>query len=172
MKIVNAREERRKGNDISCPHFPYGYVECYYPRFCDRCELGDRIRRDRVTKAKSFPLFTHSDTLRQTDKGGGAMLWHYPIILTERALERLGIDKNVYNQIAVADGGPGVFLKNSAGEIDIHLFTDKEKIFTITRAETYGIPNENAVRRYDEWFFLGLRKYIDSVNAKRGGWSL
>ena len=172
MEIINVAKERLKNKDYYCPHFPVGYVECRYPRDCQRCELGDRIRRSNAVATNNVPLFTYRDARRQTDKGGGAMWWNYPIILSEECMERLGFEKNIFFQIAVADTGSGVFLKNPTGPIDCHLFTNPSRKFTITRNEAYGIPNERAVELYDKLFFYDLGKLINKLSSAKGGWCL
>ena len=171
MKVSNFKEDRFSN---SCPHFTIGYVECRFPRDCSRCEFADRIRRDNAAKNNSFLLFGSKDARRQTEKGGGADWWHLPIILTENAMHRLGIEKNLFYQIAIADGGPGVFLKNGVAAVDCHLFADPSKQFTISRHEAYGVPNEHAVKRYDDLFFMDLHKVISFAiaNKQKGAWCL
>ena len=172
MKVENVKRERLLGKDHYCPHFLGGYVECYPPRHCSRCDFADRIRYDTAEKNKAELLFTGKDVLRQTEKGGGADWWHFPIILTEEAMDRLHIEKNLYYQIAIADGGPGVFLKNRFGYLDIHLLADPRKKYVISRGDAYGIPTAKAVRRYDSLFFMDLHKVINNANASKGVWCL
>ena len=155
-----------------CKHFPSGYVYCSNYKDCERCELGDRIRRDKAMKSASV-IFSFSDARRQTEKANGDMWWHFPIILSPEAMLRLDIECNMFYQIAVADFGPGCFLKNPAGEIDCHLFANSCKRFTISRKEAYGIPTDAAVRKYDDLFFMGLEKAVKIAFAKKEGvWCL
>ena len=107
-----------------------------------------------------IPLFCDRDCLRQTKAGGGETFYQKPIVLTEAVMERLGIEKTLFNQIAIAYGGSGVFVQNKVGAVDCFLFADKRKRFTIYRFEAYGIPNERAVEKYEKLFFMGLRGYF------------
>lgn len=173
IKFVDLAKERRSSRREYCTHFPYGYVKCENsPSDCTRCLLGDRIRREAVMQKTKGLLFISSDVLRQTEKGGGDMWWHFPILLSKEAMERLHLSNNIYYQVAVADGGPGVFLKNPVGQIECHLLVDPSKTFTITRNEAYGIPNESACRRFDNFFFYGLEKTVKDKLKARGVWCL
>ena len=164
-------EDLRKDRTL-CPYFDLGMVKCYDQTACNRCEFGDRMRQSKLREASRLLLFCEKDVLRQTEKAGGDMWWTYPIVLREETMDRLGLERNLFFQIAVADGGPGVFLKNPVGEIDCHLFVNESKRFTITRKEAYGIPNENAVRKFDETFFMNLRACVNRASGKKGGWCL
>lgn len=158
MKI-NVYADSKKAFRGFCVHFPEGYVKC--ERFnCDFCELGDRIRLTNVRLHNKESLFSDRNCLRQTKAGGGETYYNKPIVLTEKAMERLGIQLNLYNQIAIAIGGSGCFVKNVSGAIDCCLFSDKNFTFTIYRFETYGIPDARAVEKYESLFFMGLREYF------------
>ena len=168
MRVIDIAKEKRKYSREYCFHFPYGYVKCSsYDCLC--CEFGDRIRRQNAVDTCNTPLFSHSDVLRQTEKGGGDMLWHYPVVLKEDTMKRLNLESNIYYQIAIVDGGPGVFLKNTCGAIDCHLFANQNFKFTISRNDVYGVPNDYVVRIYDELFFLGLDKALKrAIELKKG----
>lgn len=96
------------------------------------------------------------NVLRQTPKGGGETFFRRPIVLKEEAMERLGITKHLYYQIAIATGGPGCWIKNSAGFIDAYLYGDPGREILVYRHEVYGIPDEAAVERYNKLFLLKL----------------
>lgn len=165
-------ENRNKNLNGYCSQFPYGYVLCRNGYDCLRCTLGDRIRQDNAKKYADVPLFTYRDARKFTDKAKGATWWHYPIILSPEVMEQLGLECSIYNQIAIADGGGGVFAKNPVGYIDVYLFANPQKRFTITRNQSFGIPNAAAVRRYDELFFWDLAGKIDKLDNQKGAWCL
>ena len=170
--IKNARNPFREYYAKYCPYFTTGLVLCKNQKRCISCEFADRMRQSIVLRNKNLPLFVPSDALRQTKKGGGDTWWHFPIILSEEVMDRLGLEKNVFFQIAIAEGGGGVFKKNPVGPVDCHLFANPSKKFTISRNEAYGIPDERAVRRYDELFFMDLHKVIKYARTKIGVWCL
>ena len=154
-QILTAEQKRAEGY---CTHFPNGFLNCDNYFDCCRCTVADRIRTTNNRKDRNFLLLNDRDCLRQTKSGGGETLYNKPIVLKEKAMERLGIEKTLFNQIAVAYDGPGVFVKNPGGEIDCYLFNDKDFKFTISRYETYGIPNMAAVEKWEELFFMGLKR--------------
>ena len=164
--------ERKKAENGFCPNFPYGYVECRNGFDCMRCTFGDRVRKDVVKRIADVPLFSYRDVRNYTVRQKGADWWHYPIILSSETLEALELEKNIYYQLAVADSGSGVFHKNPMGYIDIYLYANPQKRFTITRNQALGIPNCAAVRRYDELFFWDLAGHIDKLDSARGVWHL
>lgn len=163
---------RGKYRDTMCPYFKDGFVECAGYRDCKRCDIGQRIRRDNVLRHNNYPLFSWRDARRNTEKGRGQNWWHFPIILSEEVMEKLGLEKNLFFQIAIAEGGGGVFHHNPCGEIDCHLFVNPSKKFTIGRHEAYGIPDERAVAKFDELFFMDLHKVIKYAESKIGVWCL
>ena len=142
-----------------CKHVPYGYVVCEHNGICDACVLGHRLRQQN-SKALNPPLFTWRDALAQTPSAKGETWYQMPIILSPAAMERLGLELTLLNQVAVAYDGPGVFKKNVAGEIDVYLLNDRLKKFTVVRCECYGIPTARAAKYFDECFFLGLTKLL------------
>ena len=143
-----------------CIHFPEGLVTCKNNADCEKCELGDRIRLSNIRSNNSELLFSDRDCLRQTKAGGGETFYMKPIVLTEKAMERLGIKLNLYSQIAIAGGGCGCLVNNPVGPIDCYLLSDPKKVFTIYRHECYGIPSPRAVEKYEDLFFVGLRRYF------------
>ena len=156
--VILSRERKKSGG--YCIHFPHGYVKCDNHYFCDKCLIADRIRISKVRGNSEIPLFCDRDCLRQTKAGGGENFYRKPIVLTEAAMERLCIEKTLFNQMAFAYGGSGVFVQNKVGAVDCFLLSDKEKKFTIYRFEAYGIPNERAVEKWEKLFFMGLRGYF------------
>ena len=144
-----------------CHQIPNGYVRCTNYHACAICELADRIRVNRARETKHLPLFYWRDALPQTKAKRGENWYRMPVILSPECMDRLKLEKNLINQIMVADGGPGCFKNNVAGEIDGYLLCDKSKRITVTRMECFGIPNERAVARYDEYFFLGLSRLVN-----------
>ena len=158
MKI-NVYSDSKRAFKGYCIHFPEGYVKC--DRFsCDLCELGDRIRLTNVRLHNNEMLFSDRNCLRKTKAAGGENFYNKPIVLTEKAMEQLGIKLNLYNQIAIAVGGSGCFAQNVSGAIDCFLLSDKNFTFTISRFDTYGIPDTRAVEKYEKLFFMGLRGYL------------
>jgi len=143
-----------------CPHIRYGSVLCKNGFNCLFCEIADRIRISRSIECDDYPLFYWKDCLVQTKHAGGDCFYNKPLVLTEDAMDRLGIERSIYNQIVFAYGGPGVFLKNKGGQIDVYMVNDHSKKFVISRYETYGIPNPQTIEKYDELFFFGLKRYL------------
>lgn len=165
-------ENRNKNLNGYCSKFPYGYVLCKNGYDCLRCTFGDDVRKDNVKRFSDVPLFTEKDARRQTLNDKGDCFWHYPVILKPETLEDLGFEKNVFFQIAIAEGGAGVFSKNPVGYLDCCLFSNPAKKFTICRHNVFGIPNSAAVRRFDEMFFLDLGKRVYSLDNRKGVWCL
>lgn len=143
-----------------CKHFKHGNVECRNGFRCTNCEFADRVRADLAISYRDLPLFSYGDCLKQTPKGGGANWYKKPIILSPAVMARNGIEQSLFYQIAIAYDGSGVFAQNPSGPIDCYLLGNKQKKITISRRDAYGIPNEWAVRRYDELFFMGLKKLV------------
>ena len=173
MEFVNLSKLRREGRLEYCVHFPHGYVKCESGgRNCTTCTFADRVRRERYQNLTQGFFFLYIHALKQTEKSGGDTWLNYPIILSPDVMKKHNIEPNLLFQIAVADFGPGVFLKNPVGFIDCHLFALPTKKFTISRNEAYGIPNETACRRYDGLFFLGLEEAVKKQRSKKGVWCL
>lgn len=151
---------RDKLSSEYCEHFPDGLVKCDNYHSCYLCTLADRIRATNAQKDTSLILFDNKNCLRQTPSGGGENFYNKPIVLTEKAMKRLHIEQSLFNQMAIAFGGAGCFPKNKASAIDCYLLSDPERVFIISRYETYGIPDMRAVEKYEELFFMGLRRYF------------
>ena len=157
MKVEKVDFEQWRAEHGFCPYFTTGYVECH-SRHCDRCEFADRIRVSRAIQERNIPLLTKDNCLRQTTKGGGDIFFRRPVVLSEDALKKYGIRQHLYYQMAFAYDGGGCLPKNTAGPVDVYLFADKERKFTVLRFELLGVPNEQTVKRYDNLFFMGLHR--------------
>ena len=142
-----------------CKHFPHGYVKCETNGLCNACVLAERLRREKA-RSVSYPLFTWRDALPQTPAGKGETWYQKPVILSPAAMNRLGLEINLINQIVFAYDGPGVLKKNVAGEIDVYLLNDRSRKFIVSRCECFGIPSPKAAKYFDECFFLGLSKLL------------
>ncbi len=169
IEIVDIKEDE---SWRYCKFFPYGYVPCN--KGCDKCFYKFLHYRNENIKRNEGVLFTWHDALNQTKKEGGDVWLRSPIILSKECVERLGLDKNMFYQIAVAISGPGCYKKEPVGIIECCLYVAGGKQFTITRNEAYGIPNGFACRRYDELFYSGLERAVKVAiaNNKKGAWCL
>ena len=165
-------EDMRKRRDGYCTNFHYGYVKCRNGYDCIRCTLGDSIREENIRKYSEELLFTDRDVRSISEKAKGDVWWHYPVVLSPEVMAKLGLELNIVNQIAIASSGSGVFPRNPVGMLDIYLYSNPQKRFTITRNEAYGIPNDKAVSRYDELFFWDLKKLINKLDNQKGVWCL
>ena len=143
-----------------CDKFPDGLVRCISYHSCNYCTLADRIRVTNSRKDASVIFFDSKNCLRQTPAGGGENFYNKPLVLTEKAMEKYKIPKNLYNQIVVAYGGAGCFPKNKGSIIDVFLLADPERRFLITRHDVHGIPDMRAVEKYEKLFFMGLKRYF------------
>ena len=143
-----------------CDKFPDGLARCISGHYCNMCPLEDRIRINKSRSEISSILFDSKNCLRQTPAGGGENFYNMPLVLTEKAMDRYHVPKNLFNQIVVAYGGAGCFPKNKGSVIDVFLLADPERRFLITRYDIYGIPNMQAVEKYEELFFMGLKRYF------------
>ena len=155
MEYLSRRNKFIRGE---CYHFPSGYVMCENNYCCSSCAMAARIRRNKT----DLPLFCDRDALRQTPAGGGQTFYRKPVILCPSAMDRLGLEPLLINQIMIATDGPGVFVKNVVGMIDGYLFCDPTKKISVIRSECYGIPTPGAAKKYDEYFFLGLLRFYKS----------
>lgn len=138
-----------------CVHFGGGYVPCQANYLCNACVIADRLRAGRAAERTEL-LLRESDCLRQTPKGGGCDFFGKPIVLRPEAFSRLKLPVRAVDQIVVAYDGPGVFVTNPSGAIDVCSYADPSKRFTVTRRETYGIPTQTACRRLDALFIWDL----------------
>lgn len=155
----------------ACVRIPYGnFVYCENNYDCNRCQIADRIRANLRQNKTEYPLFGYRDALPQTPRGGGENWYGKPVILSPEAMDRLGLERYLENQIFVAVTGPGVFKKNVAGEIDGYLFADPDRQFTVTRMECFGIPSLRACTYYDDKYFRGLSLICGYVENRRKGW--
>lgn len=143
-----------------CHHFPEGLVKCDNYKQCMSCVFADRIRMTNQRKSREYPLFWERDCLKQTKVGGGETFYNKAIVLSEDCMERLGIEKILFNQIAIAFGGCGCFVQNKVGPIDIYLLSDPNEKYLVYRNEVCGIPNDAAVKKWENLFFMGLRDYL------------
>lgn len=140
-----------------CTHIPNTYINCYN-QDCSRCDIADRYRKQIMRADNHILLFRDKNCLRMTEKGGGLCFYQRPVVLKEKTMERLGIEVNLLHQIAIAYDGPGCLPKNVVGPVDIYLFLNPTRKFTVGRHELYGVPDEKAVKRYDDLFFMDLHK--------------
>ena len=106
-------------------------------------------------------LFGYYDVLPKTPKGGGIEYVYRPLILKPEAMEAHGIKLELFNQIFVATDGAGMFSKFPGSQIDGYLLSDRRKIYTFGRQEFFGVPNERAVKRFEDLFLIDLSKYIE-----------
>lgn len=150
----------QKNTSEYCDKFPDGLVRCINYHCCYCCVLAERIRITNSSKDPAVILFDSHNCLRQTPAGGGENFYNKPLVLTEKAMEKYKIPKNLYNQIVVAYGGAGCFPKNKGSIIDVFLLSDPERRFMITRHDVHGIPDMRAVEKYEELFFMGLKRYF------------
>lgn len=159
MRVEHVLSYEDKIKHGLCPHLPNGYLVCY-AHHCDHCEIADRIRSSNAREAKDVPLFEKNNCLRQTPKGGGEIFYKRPVVLSENAMKKYGLKLKLFYQLAFAYDGGGCLPKNTAGPVDIYLFADDTIKLTVLRFELLGVPNEDALKRYDKIFFMGLhRKY-------------
>ena len=139
--------------------YPYAQVTCDLNYMCDFCEIPHRIQQNRRDREdEEFTLFGRGDVLRQTPKGGGLNWYMRPIVLKPDAMRRLGIKVNLVNQILIAYDGSGVFARNPAGMIDGYLVCDRNRRYTFSRHDVYGVPNEQACAKYFEYFGINLNR--------------
>lgn len=153
--MLNRNEDLRSRG--LCLHFGNGYVPCRNNYWCMGCELADRIRAHAVAQEKTL-YFSDSDCLRQTPKGGGANWYQKVILLKPTAFERYNIPLVAVNQFAVAVGGPGVFVSNPVGAVDIRLLVDSRAEYTISRIDAYGIPSLEGCRKIDRLLCMDLER--------------
>ena len=78
----------------------------------------------------------------------------------EYAIERQRLIE-LFNQIFIATDGAGMFSKFPGSQIDGYLLSDRRKIYTFGRQEFFGVPNERAVKRFEDLFLIDLNKYIE-----------
>ena len=166
MKIEFVNAFNNEKNEF-CTKFPHGYVRCENFHLCSICEVADRVRKSNFQATSKLPTFDWRDALPQTPARGGENWYGKPVILSLEALDRLKIERHLINQIMVAYDGPGCFKRNEAGEIDGFLLCDKQKKITVNRKECFGIPTQQAARKYDEYFYLGLCKLLGIGNNER-----
>ena len=163
MEYINKNYYFFKG---LCYHFPSGYVACENNFCCNSCMMAERLRQNTQRTRKDLPLFDHRDCLKQTPKGGGESFYRMPVVLSPSAMERLGLEPVLINQIVIALTGSGCFKQNPVGPIDGYLLNDRSRSITVYRSECLGVPTPGAAKRYDDYFFLGLLRFYK--NGKRG----
>ena len=145
-----------------CLHLPYSTVLCDNFYRCDHCVVADRIRRNTGEVICERPLFGWRDALPQTPGKKGETWFRKPVILSPEAMERLGLEPILKNQIIIAEDGPGVFKHNPCGEIDAILYADPRRVITVNRSECYGMPNPRACEIYDSYFARhNIKKLVD-----------
>ena len=137
-------------------------VRCGCGYDCERCEISARIEEDTGSAVVDRILFSWRDALPQTPTHNAETWFRKPVILSPEAMKRLGLPSSLRYQIFFAEDGPGVFKHNPTGEIDGVLLCNARRIITVSRNECYGLPNERACRRYDEYYArLGVRRLAD-----------
>ena len=153
-------ENMRK--DGYCLHLPDGLVFCEYQYRCDHCVVADRIRKNTGRVVCEIPLFGYRDARPQTPAPKGEVWFRKPVILSVEAMERLGLEKVLKNQIIIAEDGPGVFKQNVTGEIDAILYADLRVHVMVSRHECYGLPTRRACEVYDGYYSRsGLKRLVD-----------
>lgn len=136
-------------------------LACRDDHDCERCQFADSVRKDRIERNKhEGELFDHNDVRLMTPKGNGRDWYLMPIIAKPDTLRRAGIDVNMYNQIFITTSGAGMFYANAGSELDGYFLSDRSKIFSFGRQDFYGIPNDKAVSRYEDLFFIDLKRYM------------
>ena len=145
-----------------CVRIPYYTGGCRYEHHCNRCAIAERFRQSNreFTEIKG-ELFGYYDVLPKTPKGGGLEYVYKPLILKPEAMEAHGIKLELFNQIFVATDGAGMFSEFPGSQIDGYLLSDRRKIYTFGRQEFFGVPNERAVKRFEDLFLIDLNKYIE-----------
>ena len=152
-----------------CIHLPDAVVECRNAYRCDTCEVALRILRNTGKVICDHPLFGWRDALPQTPAKKGETWFELPVLLSPEAMRRLGLDEKLQYQVVIAVGGPGVFKKNPCGEIDVLLYADLDRAFTVTRNECYGLPCARACETYDHYFRkVGVMTLCDYFGIKKG----
>ena len=132
---------------------PHARVECKMNYICDCCDVCFTIRKNIIeTPTDESFLFDHRDIIPMTPKFGGGNWYRRPVILKPEAMRREGITVNLINQIMFARGGSGVFAHNLSGMVDGVLVADMRKEYTFFRNDIYGIPNNEAARKYRELY--------------------
>ena len=145
-----------------CIMIPYYSGGCRYAHDCWRCPLANRVKNsNREFTRESGELFGYYDVLPKTPKGGGIEYVYKPLILKPEAMEAHGIELELFNQIFIATDGAGMFSKFPGSQIDGYLLSDRRKIYTFGRQEFFGVPNERAVKRFEDLFLIDLNKYIE-----------
>ena len=145
-----------------CIQMPYAEVFCGNNYLCNHCEIADRIRRNTGEVICERPLFGWRDALPQTPGKKGETWYRMPVILSPEAMDRLGLEPILKNQIIIAEGGPGCLKANPYGEIDAFLYSDIEHDIFVNRFECYGMPNRSACEVYDSYFGrFGRKKLFD-----------
>ena len=145
-----------------CIQMPYAEVFCGNNYLCNHCEIADRIRRNTGEVICERPLFGWRDALPQTPGKKGETWYRMPVILSPEAMDRLGLEPILKNQIIIAEGGPGVLKANPCGVIDAILYADPRRVITVNRSECYGMPIPRACEIYDSYFARhNMKKLVD-----------
>lgn len=145
-----------------CVRIPYYTGGCRYNHQCSCCAIAERFRQsNRESTEIKGELFGYCDVLPKTPKGGGIEYVYKPLILKPEAMEAHGIKLELFNQIFIATDGAGMFSKFPGSQIDGYLLSDRRKIYTFGRQEFFGVPNERAVKRFEDLFLIDLSKYIE-----------
>lgn len=149
----------RSYSKADCIMIPYLRATCKYSHDCRSCDIADRVRfNSREFTKKTAELFWPFDVLPKTPKGGGLEYLRKPLILKPEAMECLGIEVELYNQIFIPTGGAGMFSNFPGSQIDGYIVNDRRKIYTISRHDVYGVANEAAVKRFKDLFLIDLHK--------------
>lgn len=159
MKVTKIQYDKyvKYGN---CPRMPYAVVKCNNGFNCLRCEIADRVRLTIKNDCKDLPMFYWRDCILRTARYGGDDFYKKIIVLTEEAMTKIGVEVNIFNQLAFAYDGAGCFPKNPGSQLDIYLVNDHSKKYTICRTDVYGVATEQTINKYDALFFLGLKRYL------------
>lgn len=148
-------------NKKYCEFFPHGYVTC--SNRC--CTYSDcywyLVHRNNIASMASRTLFYDNYAL-PLNKKGCVNFYKKALLLKPEAMDRLGIERNLINQIVIPDLSPGLFPTNPTGFIDVKLFANHNATYTIYRFEVYGVASPIAIERYDEYFHLGLARYLQT----------
>ena len=140
-----------------CILYPESWVPCERWHNCTGCDVAGRYRAN--VKPGVHPLLSHSDALPQT-KSGCSVFLNKALILKPEAMKRLGLEEDLKYQIVIPFPSPGLFPSNPTGFIDCRFLCEDLRTFTVYRNEVYGVPNAAAVRKYDDIYFLNLKRYV------------
>ena len=138
--------------EVLCDNEACKYTGCYW-YFVHRSHSETLLSKSLFYEKCALPL----------SKSGCTNFHKKALILKPECMQRIGLELNLLYQIVIADLGPGLFPNNPVGFIDVKLFCDRNVTFTIYRKDVYGVVSPLASERYDEYYNLGLARYMRSI---------